>query len=158
MRADGLSVTAFWYNPNVMPYREYKRRRGAFRDVCNHLGIEHEVADVYEPKRMLTQVLLPPDKPGRCARCYGLRLTETAARADAGGFDAFATTLAVSSHQDQDVIRGAAAAVSRASAVPYLDRDFRAAGDDHRERAKAMGVYVQRYCGCVYSEEERYRK
>jgi predicted adenine nucleotide alpha hydrolase (AANH) superfamily ATPase len=84
-------------------------------------------------------------------------LNETAGRAAAGGYDAFATTLAISSHQDHDVIRGAAAAASKNQDIPFIDRDFREAERSSCEAAREMGVYLQGYCGCIYSEEERYR-
>jgi len=155
---EGHEITALWYNPNIMPYREYRRRRGAFRDVCERLEIEAEVADEYDLPLILGRVLLPPEKPVRCANCYALRLNETARRAAAGKYDAFATTLTISSRQDLDIIRGAGAAASKNHGAPFLDRDFRDAEDRSHAAAREMGVYIQGYCGCIYSEEERYRK
>lgn len=158
LRGEGHEVTALWYNPNVMPYREYRKRRGAFREVCDRLKIEAEVADFYDLPLILGRVLVPPEKPARCANCYAIRLNETAGRAAADGYDAFATTLAISSHQDHDVIRGAAAAASKNHDVPFIDRDFREVERDSCDAAREMGVYLQGYCGCIFSEEERYRE
>lgn len=158
LRRDGHEITALWYNPNIMPYREYRRRRGAFREVCDRLKIEPEVADVYDLPLMLGRVLAPPEKPARCASCYGLRLNETARRAVDGRYDAFATTLMISSRQDHDVVRGAASAASKNYGVLFVDRDFRDVEASSHDTAREMGVYIQGYCGCIYSEEERYRK
>ncbi|UCE27684.1 MAG: epoxyqueuosine reductase QueH [Candidatus Coatesbacteria bacterium] len=158
LRREGHEITAFWYNPNVMPYREYRRRRGAFREVCDRLNIKPEVADEYDLPLILGRVLAPAEKPGRCANCYGLRLNETARRVADGGYDAFATTLMISSRQDCDLVRGAAAAASNKHGVPFLDRDFRDVEESSHAAAREMGVHIQGYCGCIYSEEERYRK
>ena len=54
--------------------------------------------------------------------------------------------------------------VSRASraaeqyGVEFLYRDFRPYFRDGQTYARDHGFYMQKYCGCVFSEEERYLK
>jgi predicted adenine nucleotide alpha hydrolase (AANH) superfamily ATPase len=45
---------------------------------------------------------------------------------------------------------------SRKHGIPFFYRDFRSGWREGQQRAKALGMYRQQYCGCVYSEMERF--
>jgi predicted adenine nucleotide alpha hydrolase (AANH) superfamily ATPase len=89
--------------------------------------------------------------------CYTMRLTRTAERAKALGFDAFSTTLLASTRQDVGLIRAVAAGVSKNTGVALLDEDWPGAHERGQELARRMSLYRQQYCGCVYSEYDRYK-
>jgi hypothetical protein len=86
-----------------------------------------------------------------------MRLGTAAERARAEGFDAFSTTLLVSPYQKHDWIMHAGEEAADRHKVPFHYRDFRESYVETREISRAMGLYRQSYCGCVFSEEERYR-
>jgi predicted adenine nucleotide alpha hydrolase (AANH) superfamily ATPase len=94
----------------------------------------------------------------RCAFCYRLRLEKTAARAAAEGYEAFSTTLLISPYQNHDCIRATAETLAARYGVAFLYRDFRPRFRAGQKEARAKGFYMQKYCGCVFSEEERYCK
>jgi predicted adenine nucleotide alpha hydrolase (AANH) superfamily ATPase len=95
-------------------------------------------------------------RPERCARCYRMRLEKTAARAAEDGCDAFSTTLLISPWQRHDLVMETAEAAARKQGVRFLYRDFRPRFRKGQAGARERGLYMQKYCGCVFSEEERY--
>jgi len=42
--------------------------------------------------------------------------------------------------------------------IPFYYDDFRQGWRRGVEVSKAMGLYRQQYCGCIYSEKERFMK
>ena len=42
--------------------------------------------------------------------------------------------------------------------LEFLYRDFRPGFREGQARARELGLYMQKYCGCVFSEEDRYSK
>ena len=42
--------------------------------------------------------------------------------------------------------------------VKFLYRDFRIGFREGQNKARELGLYMQKYCGCVFSEEDRYSK
>lgn len=153
---EGHEILAYWYNPNVQPYREYRRRLAAFEEVAGREGWPVLADDRYDVDFFLREVAT--GREGRCPRCYRERLSRAAERAAAEGCGAFTTTLLVSRHQDHDALREAGARAAAEAGVDFLARDFRALDTESHQLARDMGIYLQGYCGCIYSEEERYRK
>ncbi|HUV87424.1 MAG TPA: epoxyqueuosine reductase QueH [bacterium] len=156
LAAEGREILAFWYNPNVQPYREYRKRLAAFKEVISRDGWPAEVDDRYDVDFFLREVAVR--REGRCPRCYNERLSRAAARAAARGCDAFTTTLLISRHQDHEAVLDAGARAGAEAGVAFMGRDFRPLDDESHRLAREMGLYLQGYCGCIYSEEERYRK
>lgn len=156
LAAEGNEILAFWYNPNVQPYREYRNRLAAFREVVKRDGRPSDVDDRYDVDFFLREVAV--SREGRCPRCYHERLSRAAARAAANGCDAFTTTLLISRHQDREALLEAGVRAEATAGVPFMGRDFRPLDDESHRLAREMGLYLQGYCGCLYSEEERYRK
>lgn len=155
MRAEGRELVVFWYNPNIQPYREYRRRLGALKELAARDKYYLVVDDFYDPDYFFRKVARA--REGRCPYCYVDRLGRAAARARELGCDAFTTTLLISARQDQAAIAAAGEHAAAETGVPFLARDFRALDDESHRLARDMGLYLQGYCGCLYSEEERYR-
>ena len=156
LAADGYELLAYWYNPNVQPYREYRKRLAAFKELTTREGWRADVDDRYDVDYFLREVATSRD--GRCPRCYDERLSRVAARAATLGYGAFTTTLLISRHQDHEAVLEAGARAAAEAGVTFVPRDFRALDVESHRLAREMGLYLQRYCGCIYSEEERYRK
>ncbi len=157
LRAQGFTVTAFWYNPNIHPYTEHERRREALQKLAEAVELPVLDEQSYDLVSFLRAVHGHESFGERCAICYRLRLARTAQAARAGGFDAFSTTLLVSIHQDEAAVRAAGEEAAAAYGVPFYYERFRRGWSERGRLAKVYGLYRQDYCGCVYSEWERHR-
>ena len=98
------------------------------------------------------------DIPHRCVKCYETRLYETARQAAEGGFDSFTSSLFISPYQNHQLMRRVAEEAAKTWGVAFLYRDFRPLFREGQCFAREQGFYIQKYCGCVFSEEERYLK
>ena len=94
----------------------------------------------------------------RCFFCWRQRLEKVALAAKKDGFDSFTTTLLASSHQDHQALKELGLEIGRRVGVPFLYRDFRVNGKAAHARSRRLGLYRQNYCGCLYSEWERFEK
>ncbi|MDE7245289.1 MAG: epoxyqueuosine reductase QueH [Oscillospiraceae bacterium] len=156
LRAEQIEPVSFWYNPNIHPYQEYKARRDTLVSYAESVGVELLVREDYGLRKFVQAVA--GDIEGRCSYCYTSRLEETARYAAGHGFSAFSTTLLVSPYQDHDGIRQAAERLAAQYGVSFLYRDFRTGFRQGQSEARELGLYMQKYCGCVFSEEDRYAK
>jgi len=153
-REQGYEVRAFWYNPNIHPYMEHERRLEAMKALAKQLTVPLIVSDGYEIIDYFRQVVGHEDE--RCCRCFQMRLSRTARVAHENKFDAFTTTLLISPHQKHDLIREIGAIIAEETGVEFLYADLRKRYSDSRHITKSLDLYRQQYCGCVYSERERY--
>ena len=87
-----------------------------------------------------------------------MRLFETARQAQEGGFDSFTSSLFISPYQQHELMRDVAERAAAEYGVAFLYRDFRPYFRSGQDFAREHGFYMQKYCGCVFSEEERYLK
>ena len=156
LRGEGLEPVSFWYNPNIHPYQEYRARRDALVDYAASIDLRLTVRDCYGLRDFVEAVA--GDVDGRCAHCYACRLEETARYAAENGFTHFSTTLLVSPYQDHEGICRAAEAAGAQYGVTFLYRDFRPGFRQGQAKARELGLYMQKYCGCVFSEEDRYAR
>lgn len=154
LRGEGIEVAGFFYNHNIHPYQEFVRRRDAALQMAEQERMELLVEDQYNLEEFLAAVASEPDK--RCGYCYVSRLDAVAAAARKGGFDAFTSSLFYSRYQNHDLMREKAEYVSAKYDVPFLYRDFRPGWQEGIRRSKELGLYRQQYCGCIYSEKERF--
>ena len=156
LREEGTEPVGFWYNPNIHPFTEYRSRRNCLREYAQGIGLELIEKDEYGLRPFVRAVA--GDIEGRCGYCYACRLEETARYAADHGFAAFSTTLLVSPYQDHGAITAAAQRMADRYGVAFLYRDFRPGFRQGQAKARELGLYMQKYCGCVFSEEERYAK
>jgi len=161
LRGEGLEPELFWYNPNIHPYTEYKNRREALVQFAAVNGLRLETADEYGLRFFIRTVFHEMENgagQARCELCYRTRLEKTASFAAEKGFRSFSTSLLVSPYQNHDAIRAAGEEAAAKYGVEFLYRDFRPLFRDGQARARSLGLYMQKYCGCIFSEEERYLK
>ena len=156
LRGEGIEPTAYWYNPTIHPYQEYKARRDTLVSYAPTIDMALVVDEDYGLRPFVQAVAQDIDH--RCRYCYACRLDRTARYAAENGFDSFSTTLLISPHQDHDLIRQLGDVMAAKYGVPFLYRDFRSGFRDGHSKAKALGFYMQKYCGCIFSEEDRYCK
>ena len=154
LRAEGAEVFGAYLNPNIQPYTEWQRRLDALEELAAAEQLRLLPAVPYEPVEWLRGVVFRESE--RCRLCYHGRLRGVALLARRGRFDAFTTSLLYSKFQKHDLVAEIAAAVAAEVGVPFLYRDWRGGWKDGVEASRAMGLYRQPYCGCIYSEWERY--
>jgi len=154
LRGLGWHVEGYWANPNIHPYSEHERRREALEGYAARIGLPMHWAEAYRLAEFL-RAIAGHERPGeRCVRCYRLRLEETAVVAAAGGFRAITTTLLISPYQDQAALRRIGEEVAAAHGVQFFYDNLRRGYADSRRLAREAGLYLQRYCGCLFSEWE----
>jgi len=154
LRAEGVEVTGFFFNHNIHPYQEYVRRRDAAQQMADLEGMPLVLRDEYRLEEFLANVAAEPDT--RCGYCYASRLDAVAAAARDAGFDTFTSSLFYSRYQNHELMRQKAEESAARYGVQFLYRDFRPGWQEGIRRSKELGLYRQQYCGCVYSEKERY--
>ena len=155
LEEEGHDVDGFFYNPSVQPYREFLRRKEAAETLAEKTGRRMIVPPRYDLEEFFRLVAFR--EKSRCRYCYWLRLSRTASAARKGKYDAFTTTLLISRQQKHDLARRVGEEAAAEAGVPFLYRDFREGWKEHWRLTEELGLYKQDYCGCVYSEYERFR-
>jgi len=156
LRAEGIEPVAFWYNPNIHPFKEYEARRNCLIEHSKNIGMELIICEDYGLRDFVKNVSNNID--GRCVYCYDHRLKKTAEYAAENGFKAFTSTLLSSIYQDHELMVSIAKKYADIYGVEFLYRDFRPNFRSGNTTARDMGLYMQKYCGCIFSGEDRYKK
>jgi predicted adenine nucleotide alpha hydrolase (AANH) superfamily ATPase len=152
-RREGYETTGFWYNPNIHPFTEHQQRLESMRSLAQKIDLPLIIADGYDMPEYFRRVAGHEEE--RCRHCFELRLTKTAEAASEKGYDAFTTTLLISPHQKHGLMKETGEGAAR-EGTAFLYADLRKRYSDSRHITKPMELYRQQYCGCVYSERERY--
>lgn len=147
-------VTGFFYNHNIHPYQEFLRRLETVKEYAARVDLPVIYREEYLLEEFLAQVA--PSPPLRCDYCYRSRLEETARTAAERGFEGFSTSLLYSRYQQHDKIRDFGEKLAAQYGIDFVYQDFRRGWREGIDASKAMGLYRQQYCGCIYSEKERY--
>lgn len=156
LRRQGHQVFGYFHNPNIHPFREFKRRLAAMREFADRQKLDMIYDDDYGLRGYLRQVVNREEE--RCRICYAMRLAEVARLAAAEGYEAFSTTLLYSRYQNHGEIRRQGDELAARHNLTFYYEDFRSGWQEGIDQAIAMGLYRQPYCGCIYSEQERYDK
>lgn len=156
LRTKGFEVEGVFYNPNIHPVAEYKKRRQAAEEFSRTEGVSIIYPD-YKPEEFFRAVNLKEKVSERCSLCWKMRLEKTAAIAKANGFDYFSTTLLVSPYQNQEILKDTGDRAAEDAGISFHYDDFRPGFKQAHQDARAKGIYCQNYCGCIYSEIERYK-
>lgn len=157
LRAEGIEPTVFWFNPNIHPYTEYKARRDCLCEYIKSVGVRGIFVENYGLEEFCKAVV--GDIPNRCVNyCYRARISQAARYAREHGFEAFTTTLLVSPYQKHEELKRVCEEAAEMAGVKFLYRDFRVGFREGQKKARELGLYMQKYCGCIFSEKERYEK
>ncbi len=156
LRREGLEVQGYFFNPNIHPYQEFRRRLKALEQVAQIKNFPVIYEKEYGLRDFLRATIFRENR--RCETCYLMRLERVVQKAREGGFDAFTTTLLYSRYQAHQLIKEIAQDLSFRFGIPFLYYDFREGWEEGQEEAKRLEIYRQAYCGCIFSEQERYDK
>lgn len=155
LRQEGIEPTVYWFNPNIHPYMEYKARRDTLKQYTTDIKVNAIFEENYGLQDFCKNVI--ENLEGRCKNyCYPVRLEQTARYAKENGYDSFTTTLLVSPYQNHEAIIEVANNIAKKYKIEFLYRDFRVGFREGQAKARKLGLYMQKYCGCVFSEESRY--
>jgi len=153
-RQQGYEVSAFWYNPNIHPYTEHQHRLEAMKSLAQNIDLPLIVAEGYDMIEYFRRVV--GHESQRCQYCFRLRLSKTVEIARQMNFGAFTTTLLISPDQKHNLLREVGDELDKEKGVEFLYADLRKRYSDSRHLTKPLNLYRQQYCGCIYSEWERY--
>jgi hypothetical protein len=156
MRQEGLEVMGFFYRHNIHPYTECLKRQQALETYAEQINLKVIYQEGYDLEGFIQNVVFRESE--RCNYCYHDRLRSTALLARRGKFDHFSSTLLYSKHQKHELIRSMGESIGKSVGVPFLYRDYREGWKEGIECSKQIGLYRQQYCGCIYSEKERFYK
>lgn len=152
LRKENIEPTVYWYNPNIHPYMEYKARRDTLKEYTKSINVEAIFEEEYGLDEFCKNVI--GDLKNRCQNyCYKVRLEQTAKFAKEHGFDAISTTLLVSPYQKHEILKEQSEEIAKKYGLNFLYRDFRVGFREGQNKARELGLYMQKYCGCVFSEE-----
>jgi predicted adenine nucleotide alpha hydrolase (AANH) superfamily ATPase len=158
LEEDGHQVRGFFFNPNIHPYQESKKRLHEVQRYSSLKPVEIEYDTNYDIETFIRGALTYIDQgKKRCEYCIRTRLEETAKKAREKGIKHFTTTLLESKYQPHEIIKEIGEEIARNHGLEFYYEDFRKGWKRSIELSKELELYRQKYCGCVFSEEERYR-
>lgn len=148
-------IHLFWYNHNIHPYIEYNKRLLAVKEFAEAEKIPLIVKDEYNLEKFLRDSAFRESL--RCNSCYYERLKYAVIIAKKGKFDAFTTTLLYSKYQNHKMIKEIGESLAKEYGIKFYYEDFREYWKEGIEISKSKNIYRQQYCGCIYSEYDRYK-
>ncbi|MBI5674250.1 MAG: epoxyqueuosine reductase QueH [Nitrospirae bacterium] len=160
--------SGFWFNPNIHPYEEYSLRLDSLKELAGRWFVKMHYTEDYDPAEYFKMFGIDDlsgvdhveeannvERAERCKMCYKLRLEKTAEKVCQNGFDAFSTTLLISPYQDFEEIAATGKELAEKYNILFYVKDFRPHFRKSQAMAKELGLYRQKYCGCIFSREER---
>lgn len=148
LKSEGITVDGLFYNPNIHPYEEFKKREAQVKKLGEIYDMKIHFMPDFEQE--LWENLKDNDK-GRCNMCYHKRLERLFKFAALQKYDAVTSSLLVSPYQKHDKIKEISQRYSEKYGIDFLYRDFRLGYRQGQQKAKEHGFYRQRYCGCMLS-------
>ena len=167
LKEEDHDFAGFWFNPNIHPLEEYSLRLDSLKSLADRWLMDVFYVEEYMPDEYFKMFGISTsnglnsfndsfvESPERCKACYKLRLEKTAEEAGKRGFEAFSTTLLISPYQDFDQIVTLGRELARNYGVAFFQKDFRPYFRDSGVLSRDLGLYRQKYCGCIFSRKER---
>lgn len=150
----GFQIQGYFFNPNIQPFKEFARRKKALDTLVTSEQREIIYYDDYPLEEFLSMAM--DRNTDRCAACYRWRLKKTAAFALENGISYFSTSLLLSPYQKHELLRETGEKIAGEFGVSFVYSDLREGFQESMEKAKKAEIYRQGYCGCIFSEKERY--
>jgi hypothetical protein len=154
MQSRGLEVMGFFYRHNIHPYSECLKRQENLEGYARQIGLRLIIQEGYDLEGFIQNVVFR--EKDRCTYCYHDRLRTTALMAKRGKFDYYSSTLLYSKFQNHDLIKSMGESIGKSTGVKFLYEDFRSGWKEGIQKSKDLQMYRQQYCGCIYSEKERF--
>ena len=171
LRAEGFEPVGFFFNPNIHPYQEWRKRLRAAREFAEKVSMKFIAENHYGLRNFLQKVSSVVENidgedtfkfadgwHNRCKICYSWRLSETAKFAAENNFEIFTSTLFYSVHQNHELMKKIAENCAKNYGVKFYYEDFREGWQRGIDLSLELELYRQNYCGCIFSEEERFSK
>lgn len=153
LREEGIEPTVYWYNPNIHPYKEYEARRDCLKEYTKSVNVNAIFEEDYGLKEFCKNVI--DDLGNRCVNyCYRVRLEKTVQFAKQNGYDTFTSTLFVSPYQKHEELKKVCEELAERYNIKFLYIDFRVGFREGQTKARELGLYMQKYCGCIFSEAQ----
>jgi predicted adenine nucleotide alpha hydrolase (AANH) superfamily ATPase len=152
LREEGIVPDGVFFNPNIHPVEEFQRRQ---ENVEKLAGIKGLKVSYFDDFRQGVWESFSGTGDARCTMCYAVRLEKAAELAAEGEYDAFTTSLLVSPYQKHDLIKQLGEKFAEKAGVKFFYRDFRPGFRQGQQEAKELGLYRQKYCGCIISYNSR---
>ena len=156
LRDMGMDVMGFFYRHNIHPFQECLKREDTLNAYAKTINLNIINQTDYQMEQFLQSMVFR--EKDRCRVCYHLRLEAAVKIAKKGKFNAFSTTLLYSKFQNHDLIRQTGEALGRQYGIQFFYHDFREGWKIGIETSKDLNLYRQQYCGCIYSEKDRFFK
>ncbi len=158
--APHFDLTVYYYNPNIDPETEYRRRADEQRRLLDELGFSMIEADYIPAEFEAIGLADEPEGGRRCKACYALRLEHSARYAEQHGYGWLCTTLSVSPHKNAAWINELGQAVCDRYGLHWLVSDFKKKNGYLRslQLSQQYDLYRQTWCGCRFSRQERKEK
>ena len=156
LRKEGAEVMGFFYKNNIHPYTECLKRQEALEKYAAQIDLRVIYQEGYDLEGFIQNIV--HREADRCRHCYHDRLRTTALLARRGKFDYFSSTLLYSKVQKHELVRSIGESIAKSVGIPFLYQNFREGWKEGIETSKELQMYRQQYCGCIYSEKERYFK
>lgn len=156
LREKGLDVMGYYYRHNIHPYTECLKRQETLETYAESIRMPVIYQKGYELETFLQNVVFR--EKNRCRYCYHARLRAAALVAKKGKFDFYSSTLLYSRFQNHEMIRELGESVGKEVGVKFYYHDFREGWKEGIEESKRLDLYRQQYCGCIYSEKDRYHR
>jgi len=159
LRQNSIEPIGYFYNPNIHPFKEFERRVKALQTVGQTLDFDI----IWDPSgyglnRWLQGLNGVTGYGKRCLICYKMRLEQTAYHATILGIDTISTTLLYSKYQFHEAIKEIGKECAEQYGVKFYYEDFRKGWVEGIKQSKTLDIYRQPYCGCIFSEYDRYKK
>ena len=160
--SEHFAITVFYFNPNIAPEEEYRKRVEEQKRLVEQLPAVYPsqfLEGRYEPEEFYSRVRgleKEPEGGARCRVCFELRLEEAARLAAEGGYDYYTTTLSISPLKNAQVLADVAIKMGEKWGVAWLPSDFKKKEGYKRsiQLSSEYDLYRQNYCGCVFSRQK----
>lgn len=146
-------IVGLFFNPNIHPYKEYLDRKQSVLELSKEFHIRL-LEDSYPYAEFLADVIQKPEEKDRCTICYQTRLKRLKEVAKTEDIELVSTSLLYSIYQKHDLILSLASEIF--SANQFLPIDYRREFWQGVQEAKNRNFYRQKYCGCLFSNFERF--
>jgi len=156
LRESNFEVMGFFYKNNIHPYTECLKRQDTLQAYADQIRLKMIYQEEYDLEGFLQKIVFR--EKNRCSICYHERLSSAAMIGKNGKFDYYSTSLLYSKFQNHDLIKSIGESIGKKIGIPFYYEDFRTGWKEGIERSKQLEMYRQQYCGCIYSEKERYFK
>ncbi len=147
-------VEVIFFNPNIHPFQEYKHRLNSLKTYLEQQKKTLHLPEDYDLSLYLREVVF--NEKDRCSICYKIRLEYCFKFAADNGFDGFTSTLLYSNYQNHNSIKSLSESLAEKYNIEFIYEDFRKGWQYGIDKSIEKEMYRQKYCGCIYSEQERY--